>query len=228
MRIVVANPRSYTYLDRRRYLPAEGNAATVSDKPSSGLAEAFVETTDQDLDFRAPNAAELASCPAYNEYCWGLDANPDLPAPYVADRLARLLLDDHAAGGAAEGDDAAAAAAAATATAAFARYAARDVVYLAGERDVTPLGEQLCAEDGHQGPTRRERSARFHAALQVRGAEVARTCPRGGADGERFCARWEAPGDARGRVHARRVVGDVGHDHALIFQSAQGREAMFG
>ena len=100
------------------------------------------------------------------------------------------------------------------------------------------MGNQICDEDGYQGPSRRERSERFYASLQVRGDEILNSCrDEDGAKGEelvvernqateRFCAQ-HLESDDELQVHDRLVVRNVGHDHALIFQSREGRKGMF-
>ncbi|CAB9528001.1 expressed unknown protein [Seminavis robusta] len=79
----------------------------------------------------------------------------------------------------------------------------RRVVYLAGGEDL-----QVFADDCGsviQGNTRRERSRRFMMSL------------------------WEAyPKEMKAQLHTRLVVPGVPHDHALMFQSAEGQEALFG
>jgi hypothetical protein len=80
------------------------------------------------------------------------------------------------------------------------RYATRDIVYLSGELDVIPNG-YYCMER-IQGKNRRVRSERFYESLKI---------IYGGR-----------------QVHRRLVVRGVHHDHALMFQSLEGREAMFG
>lgn len=78
------------------------------------------------------------------------------------------------------------------------RYATRDVVYLAGELDVLPNGV-YCMER-IQGKYRRIRSERFYESLKV----------------------------IYGRqVHRRAVVKGVHHDHALMFQSPEGQQALW-
>jgi len=122
------------------------------------------------------------------------------------------------------------------------------------------LGNQICDEDGYQGPSRRERSERFFASLQVRGDDILRSSfssSRGGTRGDAskeeeqgsesdvesfvaemsrakggFCARRHDAvenddGEKKVQVHDRIVVKHVGHDHALIFQSEEGRDGMF-
>lgn len=78
------------------------------------------------------------------------------------------------------------------------RYARRDVVYLAGELDVEESGN---CRANLQGLSRRQRSQHFMASLQ----------------------------HIFGRpVHHRLVVHGVHHDHCLMFQSPEGRQAFFG
>jgi pimeloyl-ACP methyl ester carboxylesterase len=78
------------------------------------------------------------------------------------------------------------------------RYPSRDIVYLAGEMDVLHNGD---CEEKMQGPCRRVRSASFYASLR----------------------------EIYGRpVHRRLVVAGVHHDHCLMFQSPEGRQALFG
>jgi hypothetical protein len=78
------------------------------------------------------------------------------------------------------------------------RYSTRDVIYLAGEMDVLPNGD---CQALLQGPYRRKRSELFFASLkEVYGYQV----------------------------HHRLVVAGVHHNHALMFQSPEGQEAMFG
>jgi len=81
------------------------------------------------------------------------------------------------------------------------RYNSRDVVYLAGALDVEPVRSE-CEDDDFQGPNRRERSKRFFASLnEIYGANI---------------------------HHRRLLVSGVPHDHCLMFQSAEGRIALFG
>lgn len=136
----------------------------------------------EDGVLRRPEADAIYLCPSYDEWEWGLDNSTRtterdaLDAPYK-DRAIRR------AGGI---------------EAMQARYATRDIVYLAGEQDVLWNGE---CEDKMQGRFRRERSEHFFAALQ------------------------EYYGHA---VHHRLVVAGVHHDHCLMFQSPEGRKALFG
>jgi len=204
IRVVAANPRSYAYLDKRRYFPtADESTVTLSEQ---------TEEEDKDtlspfnkLDFRLPTTSEFDDCQEYNQYCWGLQDNPNVPAPYITNNVNKNNMGDDAS----DSDD--------DNTSLFCRYASRDVVYLSGQRDIKQLGNQICDEDGYQGPSRRERSERFYASLQVQGGEVLSSC-QGSSD--------TLPPD-KAQIHDRIVVQDVGHDHALIFQSKEGKKGMF-
>mmetsp|Transcript_32356 Transcript_32356/g.59343 ORF Transcript_32356/g.59343 Transcript_32356/m.59343 type:complete len:479 (+) Transcript_32356:1852-3288(+) len=249
VRLVAANPRSYAYLDERRYLPkhAANGGATMdvrSEEEESNTLSPFEE-----MEYRPPTTSEKHDCQAYNRYCWGLEDNPDLPAPYVTGNIDRLLSTDPRRGGDEDGDDRDDGNNLDAKNAddvLFLRYASRDVVYLSGERDTKTLGNQLCDEDGYQGPSRRERSERFYASLQVLGEEALESCRSHREDDDDdamvgkvedlvvgegnqskggFCARQGEDGATQ--IHERIVVKDVGHDHALIFQSAEGQEGMF-
>ena len=196
IRIVAANPRSYAYLDKRRYFPTtdkSGTADIIISEQGKDRKEDDKDTLSpfNKLDFRLPTTSEFDDCQEYNQYCWGLQDNPNVPAPYISNNV--------------KNDN----------TSLFCRYASRDVVYLSGQRDIKQLGNQICDEDGYQGPSRRERSERFYASLQVQGDEVLSSCQ--GSSGTKN----------KKQVHDRIVVQDVGHDHALIFQSKEGKEGMF-
>jgi len=260
VRLVAANPRSYAYLDERRYLPKHAaNVGAIMEAHSKQNKEEEEESNTalspfDELEYRPPTPSEKDECQAYNRYCWGLEDNPDLPAPYVTGNIDRLLSTDprrRRDDGEDDRDDGNNLDAKNADEVLFLRYASRDVVYLSGERDTKALGNQLCHEDGYQGPSRRERSERFYASLQVRGEEALESCrSRRDDDGDDddatvgkggkvedlvvgegsgyeggFCARQGEDGAMR--VHGRIVVKDVGHDHALIFQSAEGQEGMF-
>lgn len=199
VRLVAANPRSYAYLDGRRYFPTDSNKLSEKDLNDPSF---FVRRDDEKkkgdviFKFRELTSIEQEQCPEFNSYEWGLNYNPKVPAPYVKFNVKKLLgLDDDFRD-------------------VFCRYASRDLVYLAGERDTEKLGNQICNEDGYQGPTRRERSSRFYLSLQVIGRE------------EGYCERDDVELE-KDQVHTHRVVKDVGHDHALIFQSEEGLEGMF-
>jgi len=225
IRVVAANPRSYAYLDERRYLPA-----TTDDVPlvEDEGGEGSTLSPFNELEFRSPTSSELNDCQEYNQYCWGLEDNPNVPAPYITNNVNKLMTSDDNVH-----DN----------TDLFCRYASRDILYLSGERDTKQLGNQICDEDGYQGPSRRERSERFYASLQVRGDEILSSTRRRDvlleeegneevvAEMSRakggFCARHKSHfEDERMQVHKRILVNNVGHDHALIFQSAEGRAGM--
>jgi hypothetical protein len=129
-----------------------------------------------DGEFRVPDEEEFENCPTYNEWEWGFGGGRDLPTPYKDRAIA-------AAGGVDR---------------IIERYAGRDVVYLAGERDTIWNGD---CEARMQGANRKERSQNFYDSLQ------------------------EIYGRT---VHRRIVVKDVHHDHCLMFQSPEGQLALFG
>ena len=194
MRVVVANPRSFAYLDNRRYF-ANSDDSPHDDGISPDKREGNLTPFDQ-YQLRPPSAAEKSDCKEFNKYEWGLESNDEVPAPYVIKNVHQLI--DH-------GDN----------SELFCRYSSRDISYLSGQRDIEKLGSQICheKEDGYQGPSRRERSERFFASLQARAKEV------------EFCGRSDGE---TAQIHDRKLVKNVGHDHALIFQSPEGIQAMFG
>ena len=191
VKLVAANPRSYAYLDQRRYFPTNTVGEDMVYDPLFVLDDHDGDV--QVLELRGLNSRELDDCPEYNSYEWGLDYNADLPAPYIMSNLDPF--DD-------VNDEI------------FCRYAVRDVVYLSGERDVEKLGNQICHEDGYQGPTRRQRSERFYSSLQVIGKEAG------------YCGRDDDGSDG-GKIHERVVVKNVGHDHALIYVMEEGQRVLF-
>jgi len=197
VRVVVANPRSFAYLDNRRYFALSDQTAADDDDGISPAENDGTLTPFDKYQLRPPSAAEEDGCKEFNRYEWGLDKNEEVPAPYIINSVQKLID---------QGDN----------SELFCRYASRDIVYLSGQRDIETLGSQICGqgkEDGYQGPSRRERSERFFASLQLRGREV------------EFCGR---SGGETTQVHDRHVVKNVGHDHGLIFQSPEGVQAMFG
>ena len=36
-----------------------------------------------EFEIRLPTSSEQDDCQEYNHYCWGLEDNPDSPAPYI-------------------------------------------------------------------------------------------------------------------------------------------------
>jgi len=198
VRVVVANPRSFTYLDARRYFVVSDQIDGVKEDERSLSEDEGTLTSFNNYELRSPSAAEENECNGFNEYEWGLDPDERVPAPYVINNVQKLI--DH-------GDN----------TELFCRYASRDVVYLTGQRDIETLSAENRYQGLHgdrfQGPSRRERSERFFASLQVRGREL------------EFCGRI---GGESTQVHERHIVKHVAHDHALMFSSPEGIQAMFG
>jgi predicted esterase len=194
VRVVVANPRSFAYLDSRRFF-ANSDESPNDDGTSPDKSEGNLTPFDH-YKLRPPSEEEKRVCKEFNKYEWGLESNDEVPAPYVIKNVHQLI--DH-------GDN----------IELFCRYSSRDIIYLSGQRDIEELGSQIChgKEDGYQGPSRRERSERFFASLQARAKEV------------EFCGRSDG---GTTQIHDRKLVKNVGHDHALIFQSPEGIQAMFG
>lgn len=80
------------------------------------------------------------------------------------------------------------------------RYATRNVVYLAGEFDILPANDG-CETSVFQGPNRQQRAKFYVQGLQ------------------KYFGR---------NVHELHIVEGSPHDHMLMFQSQQGRRAIFG
>jgi len=197
LRLVAANPRSFAYLDNRRYFPSSKSGTT-------GISHGNALSPFDELEFRSPTDMELEDCQEYNKYEWGLDDNENVPAPYVIHNIEAV----------------------ASIAEVFCRYASRDIVYLSGERDRKHLGNQICDEDGYQGPSRRERSERFFSSLQVQGFEVLNGLSVSASlKGGGYCDMFMHADDPS-LVHKRSLVRNVGHDHALVFQSKEGRDEL--
>jgi len=156
VRVVAANPRSFTYVDDRRYFAISDQNIAVKDDKSPAENEGTLTPFDN-YELRSPSAAEANECNGFNKYEWGLAPDEVVPAPYVINNVQKLI--DH-------GDN----------SELFCRYASRDVVYLTGQRDIEPLAAENRYKGLHgdrfQGPTRRERSERYFASLQARGREL--------------------------------------------------------
>jgi hypothetical protein len=80
------------------------------------------------------------------------------------------------------------------------RYAKRNIVYLSGELDVL-YQKDLCVTSVFQGANRQERAMHFWEALR-----------------QKFDRQ----------IHQLHIADGSPHDHCLMFQSPQGREALFG
>lgn len=78
VRIVVANPKSYAYLDPRRWVEQASNRVLGNRKDVM-----------QHLEFRIPNDRVITVlCPSYNEWLWGLDNSTRLDVPYMYNAIA--------------------------------------------------------------------------------------------------------------------------------------------
>jgi hypothetical protein len=201
IRLVSANPRNYAYLDKRRYFPTTSSIVGDGTEALSPFDK---------LEFRLPTESEFNDCQEYDKYIWGMEDNPRIHAPYVSSRVQNLME---------SGDDGR--------TKLFCRYASRDVVYLSGERDEDELSNQIADGDGYQGPSRRERSERFYASLQVLGGENLGSCTRSREYLRNGLLEHDDEVEETTQVHSRFVVNNVGHDHSLLFQSREGLKSMF-
>jgi hypothetical protein len=124
-----------------------------------------------------PSRAVRSTCPGYNQWEWGLEEGGRLDTPYKDNALKHHELESLRK-----------------------RYAARDVMYLAGKED-TEMLRSSCEDDWFQGSFRYERSNLFFEHLK-------RTVKN----------------DTR---HERLVVREVGHDHTYMYQSETGLHALF-
>jgi hypothetical protein len=124
-----------------------------------------------------PSHAVQSACPGYNQWEWGLEEGGRLDTPYKDNALKQHDLSFLRK-----------------------RYAARDVIYLAGKED-TEILRSSCEDDWFQGSFRYERSKLFLEHLK-------RTVKN----------------DTR---HERLVVREVGHDHTYMYQSDTGLFALF-
>jgi hypothetical protein len=70
IRVVAANPRSFCYLDERRWFPSDedGSGRRINIKSSR--------------EFRRPYLEELEVCPYYDTYIWGLRGGGEIPTQY--------------------------------------------------------------------------------------------------------------------------------------------------
>jgi hypothetical protein len=136
IRTVVVNPKSYAYMDGRRWM----NTTTTKLKTS----KTKTAYTTSILQFRMPTGTEIFGCETYNDWEWGFDhrsGNDALFAPYVQTAIT-------VAGGL---------------NVIVQRYATRNVIYLSGEEDVLYNGD---CNDQIQGLNRRTRSERYYMTLQ--------------------------------------------------------------
>lgn len=148
---VVANPRSFCYLDDRRM--------------------------GEDGTYGVPDRDDIAMCPGYNQWQWGLASGGYVQCPYRDVALQQI-----------------------NATAMGQRYAGRKVVYLSGELDTIPTTDQ-CETSVFQGYNRQSRAKNYVESL------------------ERHFGR---------KVHQWHIIPGSPHDHSLMYQSDQGKAAIFG
>ena len=146
----------------------------------------------RNLEWKLPEA----DCPDYNQWEWGLDAGTgNFFVPYV-----QHAIQQHGIATLVQ------------------RYAARELLYLAGSRDACNVsststntaawcnshGLETTCRDECQGPNRWERHLRYMASLKL-----------------------VFDGNTTSN-HTSIIIPGVGHDHSLIFNSPDGLEALFG
>ena len=85
LRVVPANPRSYCYLDARRWI----HNGTVFDIPDQESFDLFYSNNEDEDDERADD-----SCNSYNHWTWGLGSGSEIPCPYKDRTLAKVPLED--------------------------------------------------------------------------------------------------------------------------------------
>jgi hypothetical protein len=153
IRVIVANPRAFAYLDNRRYIVEHQDVANNSTSNSSTAI-----STIKTMPFRIPDKNSLKECPDYDEWEWGFSktrAGHDdfLPTPYKDRAIARAAASVGGNGTYESGVQVI-----------VERYGLqRNVIYLAGQLDVLPNGG-VCQET-IQGDYRLQRSFRFFKSL---------------------------------------------------------------
>lgn len=166
IRTVVANPKSYAYLDHRRWLNNNDN------REENG-----------ELSFQVPSANYVAQhCPSYNEWQWGWDPSAVMIAPYVAAAIAAAATGGNNTNSRTGIDSV------------VQRYATRDVIYLSGEQDVLYNGEREARMQGPNRKVRSERF--FDSLRQVYGNSSGDTGGGGGGRQEGYAhvhRRWVVP-----------------------------------
>jgi hypothetical protein len=199
IRIIVANPKAFAYLDNRRYFVEQDDDEMENANHHNNSANNHVLRPISSMSFRIPDESRLKRCPGYDEWEWGFSKTRDghdefLPTPYK-DRAIAAAASGAGANGTYESG----------VQVLVERYGLqRHVIYLAGQLDVL-LNGNLCHES-IQGDYRRQRSFRFFKSLfEIYSNKTTRR-----------------------HIHYRLVVHGVHHDHCLMFQSPEGQQAMFG
>jgi len=207
VRTVVANPRSYCYLDDRRMIRKDGNNNDYDydvDGRANANANANVNTNDNvtnyehdheyddrgdyiDNDnyyvFAVPDRQDVETCPTYDQWQWGLEQGGNITCPYKDDVLKKYSTNTISS-----------------------RYANRNVFYLTGEYDTI---EQIdsCETYNFQGSTRNERAKRYFYSLKE------------------YFKEESTSSLLHQQLHQ---VSGSPHDDTLMFQSKPGLEAIFG
>mmetsp|Transcript_843 Transcript_843/g.1759 ORF Transcript_843/g.1759 Transcript_843/m.1759 type:complete len:659 (-) Transcript_843:227-2203(-) len=215
VRIVVANPRSYCYPDKRRMISANKHGAGISRSPKNDTHNNYIDigidieddvnpkfNIDENMDvdepksfvYAVPDPHSIATCPTYDQWEWGLEPGGDISVSYKDDAL-NLVHNN-------------------ITELAF-RYSKRKVFYLAGEQD-TILQEDHCETYSFQGDNRNQRAKRYFKAL----SEYFRQTNdyRGSS----------SVSDKTKMIHQFEEIPGSPHDHTLMFQSELALNAFYG
>lgn len=214
IRVIVANPKAFAYLDNRRFIVEEQEEknhhqddVSNSSKNSNNNSTTSTSTMVTTMTFRIPDEQTLQDCPDYDEWEWGLAKTRQgyddvLPTPYKDRVIARAAVTVSTNGTYESGVQVL-----------VERYGLqRHIIYLAGQLDVLPNGN-YCQEQ-IQGDYRRQRSFRFFQSL----SEIYNANNKNHHQ-QQLNTKLK---------HYRLVVHGVHHDHCLMFQSPEGQQAMFG
>ncbi|VEU34719.1 unnamed protein product [Pseudo-nitzschia multistriata] len=234
---VVANPSNYVYFTPLRFFNDNNGSIQNRNRNRKNSNEylrrsnnqtmqntpwrlPFVHQNGNDANDNDDNSYE--NCPFYNRWEYGLDDGGPMDVPYLQRAIARdsksRLVD---------------------------RYLTeRSVSYLVGDLDRCD-GNQPCESHGLettcadelQGRNRYERNARYMASLRLgsgfrrqRATDHTRDggfARAGSSSSARWTSRRTNASDLISHHHRRAVVPNVGHDHAMMFQSEQGIEAIY-
>ena len=173
IRSVVANPRSYCYLDNRRMIQSNKEVDTSS----------YV--------FDVPSQNDINKCPSYNMWEWGLESGGHISSPYRDRALNNAKTKT-------------------TKEEIAIRYGTRrQVYYIVGSNDTIDLKNDNCEtyNTNFQGYTRNERGHHYWKSIT------------------NYFSKQKQHGKL---IHQFYEVPLSPHDHTIMFQSKEGREAIFG
>jgi hypothetical protein len=180
IRTIVANPRSYCYLDNRRMIKKKSESNN---------------NNDDAYEFDVPSRNDINKCPSYNMWEWGLESGGQLTSPYRDRALNAKTPKDIAI-----------------------RYGTRrQVYYIIGSNDTIDLNNDNCEtyNSNFQGYTRNERGHHYWKSIT-----------------NYFNSTIDA--SSKKQKHPPKLIHRFyeillsPHDHTIMFQSKEGREAIFG